>query len=61
MADQMAIRMGISNKPISKMTTIEKLDAQAEKEFEIEKSRSNRRGTYETIVSKRDNRTIGRR
>ena len=61
MADQMAIKMGLSNKPISKMSTIEKLNVQAEREFEIEQSRSNRRGTYETIVSKRDNRTIGRR
>ena len=61
MADQMAIRMGISNKPISKMSTIEKLDAQAAREFEIEKSRSNRRGTYETVVSRRENRTIGKR
>ena len=61
MADQMAIRMGISNKPISQMSTIEKLDAQAAKELEIEKSRSKRRGTYETIIGKRDNRTIGRR
>ena len=60
MADQMAIKMGISNKPISKMSTIEKLNAQAEREFQIE-NRSSRRGTYETIVSKRDNRIIGKR
>ena len=60
MADQMAIRMGISNKPLSKMTTIEKLNAQAEREFEIE-NKSNKRGTYETIVSKRENRIIGKR
>ena len=61
MADQMAIKMGISDKPISQMSTIEKLNAQAEKELEIEKSRNKRRGTYETVVSRRENRTIGRR
>ena len=61
MADQMAIKMGISNKPISQMSTIERLNAQAEQELEIEKSRNKRRGTYETIISKRENRTIGKR
>ena len=60
MADQMAIKLGISDKPISKMSTIEKLDAQAAREFAIE-NRAAKRSTYETIVSKRDNRTVGRR
>ncbi len=61
MADQMAIKMGISNKPMSQMSTIERLNAQAEKELEVEKSRNKRRGTYETIINKRENRTIGKK
>ena len=61
MADQMAVRVGLQTKPASKLTTIEKLNLQVERELEIENSRkSSRRGTYETIVSKRDGRTIGK-
>ena len=60
MADQMAIKMGISNKPISQMSTIEKLNAQAEREFEVE-NRATKRSMYERIVSKRDNRIISKK
>ena len=61
MAEQMAVRIGMQTKPISQLSTIERLNLQAEKEVEIENSRkSSRRGTYETIVSKRDGRTIGK-
>ena len=52
MADQSAIVAGLSNKPISKMTTIEKLDIQAEKEFDAN-SRGNRR-FFESILGRRD-------
>ena len=52
MADHSAIITGISNKPISKMTTIEKLDFQAELEFE-KTSKGNRR-FFEGILGNRD-------
>ena len=62
MADEMATRMGLKEAKDKKLNTIQKLDLQAEKELEKENNlkRSNRRGTYETIISKRDGRTIGR-
>ena len=60
MADQMAIKMGISDKPFSKMSTIEKLNAQAEREFEIENKRFSQKSMYEKIVNKRDNRSVGK-
>lgn len=60
MADQMAVKIGVQSKPMSQLSTIEKLNLQAEKEVEIENTKKSRRSTYETIVSKRDGRIIGK-
>ena len=60
MAEHMAVKIGMQQKPLSKMSTIEKLDAQVERELEIENSKKSRRSLYESIVNKRDNRIIGR-
>ena len=64
MADHMAVRVAAAqgvkvDKPMSQMSTIEKLDVQAANELESQKSK--RRGIYETIVSRRDGRSIGRK
>ena len=61
----MAVKIGmqegkVKTKPLSQMSTIEKLDAQVEKELEIEKAKKSKRSLYESIVNKRDNRIIGR-
>ena len=60
MADQMAVRIGLQTKPMSQLSTIERLDLQAQKEFDIESSRKSKKSLYETIVSKRDNRNVAR-
>ena len=66
MADQMAVRMGIQQKPgepkkkLSELSTIERLDLQAQRELEIENQKKSRRSMYEAIVSKRDNRVVGK-
>ena len=66
MADQMAVRMGIKEKPgepakkMSELSTIERLELQAKKELEIENSKKARRSMYEAIVSKRDGRIVGK-
>ena len=61
MADQMAVRIGTKTKPMSQLSTIERLNLQVERELEIENSRkASKRSTYETIVSKRDGRIVGK-
>ena len=63
MAEHMALKVttkdGEKRKPISQMSTIEKLNAQAERELERE-NRSFSRGMYADIVSRNDKRTIGK-
>ena len=65
MAQEMAVRTGLQSqaptKPAKDLTTIEKLNIQAEKEIEKENAARRRRGTYETIVNQRDGRIIGKR
>ena len=68
MADQLAVKVAASqginttSKSLSKMTTIEKLDVQAANELEAQnrRSRTFSKSMYENIVSKRDNRNVGR-
>lgn len=59
-ASQMAVKIGGQSKPMSQLSTIERLNLQAERELEIENSRKSQKSMYERIVSKRDNRTVGK-
>lgn len=59
MADQMSIKLGLSDKPISQMSTIERLNMQAEREFARENNVKSQKSMYERIVGKRDNRNVG--
>ena len=64
MADQMAVKIDAKtgkSKPLSQMSTIERLNAMAEKEFEKENKRNYSKGMYADIVNRKENRIIGKK
>lgn len=60
MAQEMAVKAGIASSLNSKLTTIEKLNLQAERELENEQIKKARKGSYEALIGEREGRTFGK-